>query len=166
MKAGGRRQGQESGVRGQDPLPPRQPIGGRPKNITCIAYSARHPPSAKHEIWRKGSKSSRKTPVFGVLVRQLAEGGSGLPASWRLCVLARDSYWKSRAKPRRRKEQLPPWGGRLPPNRIGSLTPLPTLPATRNWGLAGRVRCQKDLKKQRFVIGPGAPRHPATRPTP
>src|SRR5437899_578498 len=46
------------------------------------------PPSAKHEIWRKGSKSSRKTQVFSVLVRQLAEGGSdclllGGFASWR-----------------------------------------------------------------------------------
>jgi hypothetical protein len=43
--------------------------------MTCIAYYARQPPSAKHEIWRNGSKTPRKTPVFSVLVRQLAEGG-------------------------------------------------------------------------------------------
>src|SRR5260370_856767 len=51
------------------------------------------PPSAKYEIWRKGSKSPRKTHVFGVLVRQLAEGGRPTPDNRDMPIIPPVDRW-------------------------------------------------------------------------
>jgi hypothetical protein len=79
-------------------LAPRMPKTGYIQEIRGPLLIKGINPSAKHEKWRKGSKSPRKTQVFGVLVRQLAEGGPRAESASSPCrrlagSLVRSSRW-------------------------------------------------------------------------
>src|SRR6266849_6807829 len=75
--SGGRATGSEM-LRAVGPFPPRELIGGGPKERGSLAFSHRAtPPSARQHNWRKGSNSSRNMHILTIWKDHLAEGVAG-----------------------------------------------------------------------------------------
>src|SRR5260370_39654093 len=66
-------------------FPPRQRIGGRPKNTTCIAYNARHTPLRQTRDMAEGVKIPEKNACFWRFGPPIGGGGEDNPGQGGTC---------------------------------------------------------------------------------